>query len=72
MSTIAEIKEAIDNLSTSRRVELDALLWPEWNWPLADESTEPPQLRETLAAAAKGHFQPGNRENIQRIPKSLE
>ena len=72
MSTVAEIKEAIDNLSTSQRVELEALLWSEWNWPLADESTDPPQLREKLAAAASGRFQPGDRENIQRILKSLE
>jgi hypothetical protein len=72
MSTVAKIKEAIDSLSTSERVELEALLWSEWDWPLADESADPPQLREKLAAAATGRFQPGNRENIDRILKSLE
>ncbi len=56
MSTVAEIKEAIDNLPTREQAKLEALLWQEWDWPLTDDSTNPPQLREKLAAASKGRF----------------
>ena len=72
MSTVAEIKEAIDGLPASEQAELEALLWAEWNWPLDDESCDPPQLRDKLLAAANGRFQPGDRANIDRILKSLE
>ncbi len=72
MSTVAEIKKAIDHLSGPERAELEALLWAEWNWPLTNELSDPPQLREKLSAAEKGSFSLGSRENIQRILKSLE
>ena len=72
MSTVAEIKEAIDHLSTGEQAELEALLWSEWDWPLTNESIDPPRLREKLAEAGSGRFHPGNRENIDRILKSLE
>jgi len=31
MSTVAEIKDAVDKLSPSERAELEALLWPDWD-----------------------------------------
>ncbi|MDQ6631601.1 MAG: hypothetical protein M3Y82_07565 [Verrucomicrobiota bacterium] len=72
MSSVAEIKQAIDHLSAAEGAELEALLWAEWNWPLVNESADPPQLHEKLAAAAKGKFRSGNRENLGRLFKSLE
>jgi hypothetical protein len=63
MNTLAEIKEAIDKLSSSERAELEALLWP-------DEET-PPRIREKLAAAAAGAFIPGHRANIDKILATL-
>ncbi len=71
MSKGAEIKEAIDHLPPAERAKLEALLWAEWDWPLTDEA-DPPQLREKLESAAKGHFVSGSRENIDRILKSIE
>ena len=31
MSTVAEIKDAVEKLSPSERAELEALLWPGWD-----------------------------------------
>lgn len=31
MSTVAEIKDAVDKLSPRERAELEALLWPNWD-----------------------------------------
>jgi len=64
MSTVAEIKAAIDRLSLKDRAELEAMVWP-------DEET-PPRVREKLAEAAQGRFVPGDRANIDRILGSLE
>lgn len=64
MSTIAEIKSAIDQLPSRERDELEALLWQ-------DEET-PPGVREKLAEALAGKFVPGDRANIDRILASLE
>ena len=64
MSTVAEIKSAIDVLSSHERDELEALLWQ-------DEET-PPGGREKLAEALAGKFVPGDRANIDRILASLE
>ena len=64
MSTVAEIKAAIDRLSPKDRAELEAMVWP-------DEET-PPRVREKLAEAAQGRFVPGDRANIDRILGSLE
>jgi hypothetical protein len=64
MSTVAEIKEAIDHLPSRERDELEALLWQ-------DEET-PPGVREKLAEALAGKFIPGDRANIDRILASLE
>jgi len=69
MSTVVEIKEAIERLSPTERNELEALLWPDWDRPQGDT---PPNVREKLQQAAKGKFSPGTRTNIQKILSSLE
>ena len=69
MSTVAEIKNAVDKLSPRERAELEALLWPDWD---RAEGDSPPGVREKLAEAAKGRFQPGDRSNIKKILASLE
>ena len=69
MSTVCEIKDAIDKLSPAERAELEALIWPDWE---RAEGDTPPGVREKLAEAAKGRFQPGNRSNIKKILSSLE
>jgi len=69
MSTVAEIKDAVDKLSPHERVELETLLWPDWD---RAEGDSPPGVREKLAEAARGRFQPGDRSNIKKILASLE
>jgi hypothetical protein len=69
VSTVVEIREAIERLSPSERVELEALVWPDWD---RAEGENPPGVREKLAEAAEGCFQPGDRSNIQKILSSLE
>ncbi len=69
MSTVAEIKDAIQKLSPSEREELEASLWPDWD---RAEGDNPPGLREKLAEAAKGRFLPGDRSNLKKILSSLE
>jgi hypothetical protein len=69
MSTVAEIKEAIERLSAGERAELEALVWPDWD---RAEGENPPGARQKLAEAAKGRFHAGNRANISRILSSLE
>ena len=69
MSTVAEIKDAVDKLSPRERVELESLLWPDWDHA---EGDTPPGVREKLAAAALGRFLTGDRGNIKRILSSLE
>ena len=69
MSTVAEIKDAVDKLSPRERAELEALLWPDWDRAQGDS---PPGVREKLAEAAKGRFLPGDRSNLKKILASLE
>jgi len=69
MSTVAEIKEAVDKLSPRERAELEALVWPDWD---RAEGDAPPGVREKLAEAAKGRFLPGDRSNIKKIFSSME
>lgn len=69
MSTVAEIKEAVDKLSPHERAELEVLLWPDWD---RAEGDSPPGVREKLAEAAKGRFLPGDRSNLKKILASLE
>jgi hypothetical protein len=61
MSTVAEIKAAIERLSPRERNELEALLWPDWD---RDAGDTPPGIREKLAEADKSHFKPGDRSSI--------
>ena len=72
VSTIAEIKAAIDRLSPGERAELETLVWPEWDRPLPPEQETSPGVREKLAEAAKGKFVPGSRNNARKILSSLE
>jgi hypothetical protein len=69
MSTVFEIKEAIEKLTPGERAELESLIWPDWD---RAEGDTPPSVREKLAEAAKGRFLPGNRSNIKKILSSLE
>jgi len=69
MSTVAEIKDAIQKLSPREREELEAALWPDWD---RAEGDGPPGVRDKLAEAAKGRFLPGDRSNLKRILSSLE
>ncbi|MCX6922488.1 MAG: hypothetical protein NT154_04630 [Verrucomicrobia bacterium] len=69
MSTVSEIKDAIEKLSPVERAELEALVWPDWE---RAEGDTPPGVREKLAEAAKGHFQPGDRSNLKKLLSSLE
>lgn len=64
MTTVSEIKEAIDRLSSRERAELEALVWP-------DEEA-PPHVREKLVESATGRFSPGSRANIDKILAGLE
>lgn len=69
MSTVAEIKDAVDKLSPRERAELERLLWPDWD---RAEGDNPPGVREKLAEAANGRFLPGDRSNIKKILSSME
>jgi len=71
MSTVAEIKAAIDQLTTQERAELEAMLHPDWDQPLPHNAT-PPDVRKKLAEASQGRFEPGNRSNISKILSSLK
>jgi hypothetical protein len=71
MSTVAEIKAAIDQLSPHERDELESLLHPDWDLPLPQNET-PPGVREKLEEAARGKFFPGNRANVSKILASLK
>ena len=67
MSTVAEIKAAIDRLSPREREELDALVWPGWDLPLRPDEETPPGIHEKLSAAVNGRFTPVNRANMEKI-----
>lgn len=69
MSTVAEIKKAIERLSPAERAELETLMWPDWE---RVEGDTPPSVRKKLEEAAKGRFEPGDRSNIRRILSGLE
>lgn len=69
MSTITEIKDAVDKLPPHERDELEALLWPDWD---RAEGDTPPGVREKLAEAARGRFLPGDRSNLKKLRASLE
>jgi hypothetical protein len=72
MSTVIEIKAAIERLSPAERAELNALLWPQHEAIQAESLDTPPHVREKLSEAASGGFVPGNRGNIDKILASLE
>jgi len=69
VSTVAEIREAIEKLSLREREELEALVWPDWDRADGDS---PPGVREKLSQAAKGRFLPGDRSNINKVLSHLE
>lgn len=71
MSTIAEIKKAIHQLSRQERHELETWLHPDWDQPLPNDQT-PPGVQEKLAEAAQGKFHAGNRSNIEKILATLK
>jgi hypothetical protein len=71
VSTVAEIKAAIDQLSPQERHELEAWLHPDWDVPLPTNET-PPKVREKLAEAAQGTFSKGDRSKISRIISTLK
>jgi hypothetical protein len=57
MSTVAEIKAAIDQLSPQERCELEALLHPgvedDWDRQMADDAEPGGKLHEMMAASRK-------------------
>jgi len=67
MSTVMEIKAAIERLPPTERAELEALVWPQLGASQADEQDTPPQVREKLSQTAGGRFLPGNRANIDKV-----
>lgn len=71
MSTIAEIKAAIERLPLHERIELEEWLHPDWDRPEPQNET-PPGIKEKLAEAARGKFTPGDRSNIAKIKSSLK
>ena len=71
MSTVAEIKAAIERLSAPEREELEVWLHPDWDRPVTQDEA-PPGVREKLAEAAQGSFTPGNRSNISKIRSTLK
>jgi hypothetical protein len=72
MSTVAEIKAAIPSLTLEERAEVARCL-SEWQDDKNQTHSEaPPRVREKLAEAAQGRFQPGDRANISKILSSLK
>jgi hypothetical protein len=71
MSTVAEIKAAIATLTSEEREEIARCLQPDWDVPLPQNET-PPSVREKLAEAAQGRFQPDDRSNISKILSTLK
>lgn len=72
MSTVAEIKAAIPSLTLEERAEVARCL-SEWQDAQNQPPNEtPPRVREKLAEAAQGRFQPGDRSNIAKILSSLK
>jgi hypothetical protein len=71
VSTVAEIKAAIERLSQQDRDELEAWLHPDWDRPLPEDET-PPGVHQKLAEAAGGTFTPGDRSNISKIRSPLK
>jgi hypothetical protein len=71
MSTVMEIKAAIERLSPAERAKLHSLVWPPEDSRATAEADTPPGVGEKLAQAAKGRFAPGDRGNIDKILTSL-
>jgi len=72
MSTVAEIKAVIPKLTLEERAEVARCL-SEWQDDVKQPQDEtPPNVRERLAEAAKGSFQPGDRSNISKILSTLK
>ena len=69
MSTVVEIKAAIERLSPRERAQLEEMVWPDWE---RAQGESPPGLREKLAEAAKGRCYPGTRSNLKKVLSSLE
>ena len=69
VSTVVEIRAAIERLSPGERAELESLLWPDWD---RAEGDTPPRVREKIAEALNGQFRPGDRSNIKNILSTLE
>ena len=68
MSTVAEIKDAIEKLSLAEKHLLESLIWPDWDRP---EGDTPPDVREKLAEAEKGRFTQGDRSNAKKVLSGL-
>jgi hypothetical protein len=72
MSTVQEIKAAIDKLSADERIELEYLLLD--SRPALDPEVDSPELEAELLKAADGPFTPFSieemREECERIIRS--
>jgi hypothetical protein len=74
MSTVQEIKAAIDTLSPAERAQLDRLLWQ--SAPQIDPEVDSPELEAELLKAIDGPFTPYSSEEardlIERIIREEE
>jgi hypothetical protein len=64
MSTVQEIKAAIDTLSPAERAELERELWK--SRPPLDPEVDSPGLEAELLKAAKGPFAPFKPEELRQ------
>jgi hypothetical protein len=61
VSTVAEIKDAVDKLSPRERAELEALLWPEW-----DRVAMTPELERLLDEGLENLDQSKTTDELRR------
>jgi hypothetical protein len=82
MSTVAEIKRAIEQLSPQERCELEALLhpWPDDDWDRQMQADAEPggKLHEMMSASRKDaasgkltDFPPAGRNEVKSRPRVL-
>lgn len=68
MSTVQEIKAAIESLSPAERAELERILKES---PLLDPEVDSPELEVELLKAIDGPYTPYSREEMQSIVERI-
>jgi hypothetical protein len=61
MSTVAEIKDAVDKLSPPERAQLESLLWPDW-----DRAVMTPELERLLDEGLENLDQAKTTDELRR------